>query len=138
MDECERGNKPNHAALLVGYGTSASGNDYWIVQNTFGTSWGQNGYIYIRKGNYSPTEVDSDGDGTTDYISYSYGECGILTLAARISLEDPCDLDSTSQDCYCYTNSTGADCICAKDSTSYECTCATEYEADPANVDPTT
>ena len=36
---------PHHAVLVVGYTP-----EYWIVKNSMGTDWGDNGYAYIRKG----------------------------------------------------------------------------------------
>ena len=45
-------NEINHSRLLFGYGTdSNTGLDYWIVKNSCGTYWGDNGYFKIRKGN---------------------------------------------------------------------------------------
>eukprot|EP00455_Lapot_gusevi_P031215 TRINITY_DN3373_c0_g2_i2.p1 TRINITY_DN3373_c0_g2~~TRINITY_DN3373_c0_g2_i2.p1 ORF type:complete len:376 (+),score=88.76 TRINITY_DN3373_c0_g2_i2:59-1186(+) len=39
----------DHAILAVGYNDVAS-TPYWIVKNSWGTSWGEDGYIYIAKG----------------------------------------------------------------------------------------
>lgn len=41
----------NHAVNIVGYGKDpASGLDYWIIRNSWGTGWGQAGYMSIQRG----------------------------------------------------------------------------------------
>ena len=42
------GTSLNHVVAIVGYG-SADGVDYWLVKNSWGTGWGEDGYMRIQR-----------------------------------------------------------------------------------------
>ena len=39
----------DHAVLLVGFGTE-NGEDYWLLKNSWGPAWGEEGYFRIQRG----------------------------------------------------------------------------------------
>ena len=38
----------NHEVVIVGWGTTPDGQEYWIGRNSYGSTWGENGYFRIN------------------------------------------------------------------------------------------
>merc|ERR1712025_834679 len=39
-----------HAVEVVGFGATSNGTKYWIVRNSWGTYWGENGFYRLVRG----------------------------------------------------------------------------------------
>eukprot|EP00930_Biecheleria_cincta_P047938 TRINITY_DN33339_c0_g1_i1.p1 TRINITY_DN33339_c0_g1~~TRINITY_DN33339_c0_g1_i1.p1 ORF type:complete len:400 (-),score=62.58 TRINITY_DN33339_c0_g1_i1:306-1505(-) len=66
----------SHQVLLAGY-AQENGKKYWLVQNSWGTDWGEDGYIRLKRYNHEPCVVDAD-----DHAFRNCGECGLLAEGA--------------------------------------------------------
>ena len=64
------GTNLDHGVLVVGYG-SDSGSDYYLVKNSWGTTWGESGYIRLGRG---------------PQYNNGQGQCGILLEASYPNL----------------------------------------------------
>jgi C1A family cysteine protease len=56
----------NHAVVLVGWNDNGGTDGYWILRNSWGTSWGLSGYMYIG---YGMSQVGYDAN----YVEYAIG-----------------------------------------------------------------
>jgi len=73
----------DHVVQLVGYGTDSSSGDFWLVRNSWGESWGEQGYIRLARPQTPPCGTDTspqDGTGCNGGPSTVTvcGTCGIL------------------------------------------------------------
>uniref|UniRef100_A0A0D9W2N8 Peptidase C1A papain C-terminal domain-containing protein n=1 Tax=Leersia perrieri TaxID=77586 RepID=A0A0D9W2N8_9ORYZ len=43
------GTELDHAITAVGYGVASDGTKYWLMKNSWGTSWGEDGYVRLER-----------------------------------------------------------------------------------------
>jgi len=56
----------DHAILAVGWGNDPTYGNYWIVENSWGSSWGANGYVLIGMSDTSTAGIC----GINQYVYY--------------------------------------------------------------------
>jgi len=59
------GTRLDHGVLAVGYGT-LDGEDFYLVKNSWGSSWGDNGYVRIGRGASNVCGILSDASYPTE------------------------------------------------------------------------
>merc|ERR1712013_162012 len=80
----------NHAVLLMGYGTDDDGQDYWLIQNSWGEHWGDvaggtPGFIKLRRQETTQCGEDTsplDGSGCEDGGVESVHVCGTCAVVS--------------------------------------------------------
>ena len=65
----------NHAALVVGWGIDHKYGDtpYWLVKNSYGTSFGEDGYFKLERGPKGPVTLNEN-----QYDENGFSTCGLL------------------------------------------------------------
>ncbi|KAI4879794.1 hypothetical protein NFI96_027058 [Prochilodus magdalenae] len=58
-DEPACGKRMNHAVLVVGYGTYRRRKHYWLVKNSWGTRWGNRGYIRMSRNKWKQCGISN-------------------------------------------------------------------------------
>ncbi|KAL4440956.1 hypothetical protein ABPG74_009369 [Tetrahymena malaccensis] len=77
----------NHVVVLVGYGTDPKLGDYWLIRNSWGTKFGENGYIRLARESkvtcgtdYTP--LDGQACAGQNVPTKVCGQCGVAYDAA--------------------------------------------------------
>jgi cathepsin L len=83
-DGCDQASPTiNHAVQLVGYGSDPAHGDYWLVRNSWTSTWGEGGYIRLKRQEAARCALDtspatgSGCSGGPPSVTVC-GTCGIL------------------------------------------------------------
>lgn len=80
----------NHAVTLVGYGNGSSG-DYYILRNSWGTNWGDNGYMLFKRN----TNGNTNQCDIATYASYPIVKSSSATTKTATSTSTKAQTQST-------------------------------------------
>jgi len=86
-----------HLVKIVGWSQSIDGSDEWIVENSWGESWGEKGYVKIMGGR-GDSQIDfyALGVSVSPYTMYDYySMSNMANSAANINMEDDDSSDSS-------------------------------------------
>lgn len=88
LDDCEKDAIIDHAVVLIGYGKSSGAKKYWHLLNSWGTDWGEQGYLRMLRNEDSHEESQQCGWDVDPAIGsgckggpskvYVCGMCGLL------------------------------------------------------------
>jgi C1A family cysteine protease len=88
LDDCKplgRGIESiNHAALVVGWGTTDDGVKYWEIKNSYGPEWGDEGFFRLERGRIG---------------EHKFGTCGLLFESVYPVVTKAGDATSTDAPC---------------------------------------
>ena len=88
LDDCQplgRGIESiNHAALVVGWGTTDDGVKYWEIKNSYGPQWGDEGFFRLERGRVG---------------EHKFGTCGLLFESVYPVVTKAGDATSTDAPC---------------------------------------
>lgn len=97
------GKEVNHAVVIVGFGETDAGDKYWVVRNTWGTMWGENGYMRITR------DVTSTHGPCNLYLYSTYPVN--LTSSANESSLSTCALSTETYDALAVTSLLALDAL---------------------------
>ena len=82
----------DHAVIVVGYGTE-NGLDYWIIKNSHGTNWGEDGFMKIRRGN-NECSLENICSALECEASGTYTTAPVASPPPPVPMAEKCDISN--------------------------------------------